>query len=573
LAYNQREYAYKAGIEMDLNNYTASHGAKKFYREVNHRVFVNRSLHLEKIKFFGFDMDYTLAEYKSPELESAAFKFAIERLISMGYPSAISDFEYDSKFAIRGLWFDTLHGNFLKVDPYGNILVCVHGFEFLKTHEIYDLYPNKFVQLNEQRIYVLNSLFNQPETYLLACIVDYFSNSKEFTKTPDGVKKNADDLFMPYRSIHTDIRHAFDWVHDQGSLKKETLSNLDKYIMKDERLPLLFDRMREHNKKIFLLTNSDYQYTDKIMDYLFDVKSANGRKWTKYFDYIVVDARKPLFFSEGTILRQVDTKTGALKIGAHVGPIEPGRVYSGGSCDVFTQLIGAKGRDVLYVGDHIFGDILKSKKKRGWRTFLVIPELQRELEVWENKNDLFVKLQVLDIQLGDLYKDLDSSTNIKPDLTQLRTDIRKTIHEMDMSYGILGSLFRCGSRQTHFANQVTRFADIYGSTCLNLFYYPFCYMFRAPAMLMSHESTVEHTSLFDISTNVSLNEALKRLQAKQLAKLNDAQKQATDEIKKADEEQKRKVERKDSQVPHSKPAQPTEITHDADFDSDEADSN
>lgn len=25
------------------------------------RIFVNRSLHLEKIKFFGFDMDYTLA--------------------------------------------------------------------------------------------------------------------------------------------------------------------------------------------------------------------------------------------------------------------------------------------------------------------------------------------------------------------------------------------------------------------------------------------------------------------------------------------------------------------------------
>lgn len=165
-------------------------------------------------------------------------------------------------------------------------------------------------------------------------------------------------------------------------MKKETLANLDKYVIRDERLPLLFDRMREHEKKIFLLTNSDYQYTEKIMDFLFSVESAKGRKWTEYFDYIVVDARKPLFFGEGTILRQVDTNTGALKIGAHVGPIERGRVYSGGSCDVFTQLIGAKGRDVLYVGDHIFGDILKSKKKRGWRTFLVIPELQRELEVW-----------------------------------------------------------------------------------------------------------------------------------------------------------------------------------------------
>ena len=26
-----------------------------------YRIFVNRSLHLEKIKFYGFDMDYTLA--------------------------------------------------------------------------------------------------------------------------------------------------------------------------------------------------------------------------------------------------------------------------------------------------------------------------------------------------------------------------------------------------------------------------------------------------------------------------------------------------------------------------------
>ena len=33
------------------------------------RVFVNRSLHLEKIKYYGFDMDYTLAEYKSPDFE------------------------------------------------------------------------------------------------------------------------------------------------------------------------------------------------------------------------------------------------------------------------------------------------------------------------------------------------------------------------------------------------------------------------------------------------------------------------------------------------------------------------
>ena len=42
------------------------------------RVFVNRSLHLEKIKYYGFDMDYTLAEYKSPEFEVFFFFFDCE---------------------------------------------------------------------------------------------------------------------------------------------------------------------------------------------------------------------------------------------------------------------------------------------------------------------------------------------------------------------------------------------------------------------------------------------------------------------------------------------------------------
>lgn len=33
------------------------------------RIFVNRSLHLENIKYYGFDMDYTIAEYLSPQYE------------------------------------------------------------------------------------------------------------------------------------------------------------------------------------------------------------------------------------------------------------------------------------------------------------------------------------------------------------------------------------------------------------------------------------------------------------------------------------------------------------------------
>lgn len=43
--------------------------------------------------------------------------------------------------------------------------------------EIYELYPNKFLSLDESRVYVLNTLFNLPETYLLACLIDLFTHT------------------------------------------------------------------------------------------------------------------------------------------------------------------------------------------------------------------------------------------------------------------------------------------------------------------------------------------------------------------------------------------------------------
>ncbi|CAO1353294.1 unnamed protein product [Diamesa serratosioi] len=477
------EYSHKAGYK----------------RESTHRIFVNRSLHLENIKFYGFDMDYTLAEYKSPQYERLGFDLIKNRLVSLGYPSEIMLFEYDPSFPIRGLWFDSHFGNLLKVDAYGNILVCVHGFEFLKHSQVYELYPNKFLQLDESRVYVLNTLFNLPETYLLACLVDFFTNSPQYTREKTGVK--CGELLLSFKSIFQDVRGAVDWVHIQGDLKSKTIENLDHYVKKDPRLPMVLTRIRESGAKVFLLTNSDYNFTNKIMSYLFDYPHGARledphKDWKNYFDTIVVDARKPLFFGEGTILRQVNTVTGALNVGTYLGSLQEGQVYSGGSCDVFTSLIGAKGKDVLYVGDHIFGDILKSKKIRGWRTFLIVPELVQELHVWTDKCQLFAELQNLDVKLGDLYKNLDSSAKEKPDISKVRTSIRDVTHKMDLSYGMMGSLFRSGSRQTFFSSQVVRYADLYAATFLNLIYYPFSYMFRAPAMLLPHESTVAHEQRF-----------------------------------------------------------------------------
>ncbi|MEQ2173179.1 Cytosolic purine 5'-nucleotidase [Goodea atripinnis] len=73
-----------------------------------------------------------------------------------------------------------------------------------------------------------------------------------------------------------------------------------------------------------------------------------------------------------------------------------------------------------------------------------------------------------------------------------------------MCYGMMGSLFRSGSRQTLFASQVMRYADLYAASFINLLYYPFSYLFRAAHVQMPHESTVEHSHVNLIDTESPL---------------------------------------------------------------------
>ncbi|XP_064163263.1 cytosolic purine 5'-nucleotidase-like isoform X2 [Anguilla rostrata] len=494
-------------------------------RDYHHRVFVNRSLNLENIRCYGFDMDYTLAMYKSPDYEELGYELLMERLVSIGYPHELLQYKYNPSFPTRGLVFDNSFGNLLKVDSHGNILICVHGFRFLKGEQIEDYYPNRFIQrYNTERFYILNTLFNLSETYLYACLVDFFTNCSRYVNWQTGYKHG--DLFMSFKSMFQDVRDAMDYMHETGTLKKKTLRNMEKYIVRDERLPLLLTRIKEV-AKVFLATNSDYSYTEAIMEYLLDFPQFHKpgtpkRSWRSYFDLIVVDTRKPLFFAGGTVLRQVDTDTGKLRIGTYTGGLKHGTVYSGGSSDMVCDLLDVKGKDILYVGDHIFGDILKSKKRQGWKTCLVVPELAKELQVWTENSYLFEELKNLDIYLAKMYKHLDSGSKVCPDINTIQAEIKKLTRGMDMCYGMMGSLMRCGSRQTLFASQLMRYADLYTESCLSLLYYPFNYLFRAPPLLMPHESALEHCPLdLNLSELSVANHVLKVTDAKEEVESND----------------------------------------------------
>lgn len=126
----------------------------------------------------------------------------------------------------------------------------------------------------------------------------------------------------------------------------------------------------------------------------------------------------------------------------------------------------------------------------------VVPELEHELSIWTERHALFDQIAEFDVRLAKLYKNLDASSSSSngPEILEAVKAIRNKTHEMDQAYGILGSLFRSGSRTTFFASQAERYADLYSASPYNLLYYPSFYFFRAPMMLLPHESTVDHLS-------------------------------------------------------------------------------
>ncbi|CAM5137314.1 unnamed protein product, partial [Natator depressus] len=80
---------------------------------------------------------------------------------------------------------------------------------------------------------------------------------------------------------------------------------------------------------------------------------------------------------------------------------------------------------------------------------------------------------------------LESGSSERLDISSIKHQTQKVTHEMDMCYGKMGSLFRCGSRQTLFANQLMRYADLYATSFINFLYYPFSYLFRATPVLVA----------------------------------------------------------------------------------------
>ncbi|MEM7157404.1 MAG: HAD-IG family 5'-nucleotidase [Myxococcota bacterium] len=334
------------------------------------RIFTNRDLNLDRVSHMGFDMDYTLAIYRQDGIEELSLVATLDKLVSRGYPDKLREIDADSRFAIRGLVFDKHLGNVIKLDRHGYVGRAYHGRRLLSREERRSIYRVQRLGQEKERFAEVDTLFELPEVTLCAEIVELIDNNPELW--PGSSPPSYPEMWQ-------DVRECIDESHRDGSIKDLIARDPGRYIDRDSDLPETLHKLRSAGKKLFVLTNSFFPYTNVVMSYLLNDSSPSYSDWLAYFDWVVVGSGKPGFFGDERPFQELDRDGKA--VGAPRQEVQRGKIYQGGNQQVLQRSFGVYPDEVLYVGDHIYGDIVRSKKSSGWRTALIVQELQHELAV------------------------------------------------------------------------------------------------------------------------------------------------------------------------------------------------
>jgi HAD superfamily 5'-nucleotidase-like hydrolase len=474
-------------------------------------VYVNRNLKLDQIQVVGFDMDYTLAIYNQAKIEELSVLATLHKLVTTkGYPEAIRQLRYDPALGIRGLVVDQQTGNVFKPDRYGTPGGVRHGHRRVAPEEVAALYQRERMRLGDPRYAWIDSLFALPEAVLYVNLVAFF----------DGFAGRKPS----YAQLWRDIRECIDLAHRDGSIKSIVAADMRAFIERDPGLAETLHRFRSSGKRLFLLTNSDWSYTNPVMTYLLDGFLPAYPSWRNYFDIIVVSGAKPAFFTEERPFLEIDAD-GDGDGGAGVrsdGPFVRGRVYTGGNLREFEERARARGAEVLYIGDHIYGDMLRSRKSSAWRTAMILQELEHEVTTHDRAlpelnrlDDLERQLRHLDAEIGDKQMVLRSlqrrdgapidgitsgqrvpaKRTVKEMLDRMRAELRAGMvehrrleAELDATFNPhWGPMFREGHEISKFGEQVEAYACVYTSRVSNFRFYSPSRHFRGPRDRMPHE--------------------------------------------------------------------------------------
>jgi len=466
------------------------------------QIFVNRTLRLESIRHIGFDLDWTLADYERLPLEQLTFELALDRLVSYNaYPDVVLRAQFRPDFPRRGLMIDKEAGTVLRMNRHRYVNLAYFGRERLGRQDLKRLYRYEPNQPSSERFYHLDSLFELPEANLYSELIDLAN------------RDDGHDLPSSWQ-LFDDVRAAIDWVHRHGSLKRRVMSDLPRYLKRDPEVAYALLRLAIGGRRLFLLTNSGWEYANALCSFLFDDLLPGLKSWRELFDLVLVESHKPDFFRTDKPFVELDS-TGS-PITSTAKP-EWGRIYQEGSLQGLMRLIGEPGEKVLYVGDHIYGDIVSSKLESTWRTALIVRELEAEITKRSQIADQIQRDRKLKQQLSDLGYEMDhlrdllllhqhrleqkqQSTDEAYEVLRARYEgvivehrqvLREQAHWADHTARQFnpywGSFFKQGNSKTRFSGQLETYSCLYTSRVSNFAYYGSNHYFRVTRDPMMHE--------------------------------------------------------------------------------------
>jgi HAD superfamily 5'-nucleotidase-like hydrolase len=220
-----------------------------------------------------------------------------------------------------------------------------------------------------------------------------------------------------YEDLWKDVRECVDSCHNDGVIKDQVAVNPSKYIVHDPEIVPMLQHLKQHGKKVFLLTNSLFDYTHVVMNYIEGQKKGDQKdfNWIQLFDLVIVGACKPSFMINDRLsLFRVHIHEDSLGNEDDVPDdadafLKKGKVFQGGTWQHLHKLMGLSSGDrILYVGDHMYSDILRSKRTLGWRTCLVIPELTSEIFYYKSQRPQALEIVKLRRQQEEIEQRLDA---------------------------------------------------------------------------------------------------------------------------------------------------------------------
>lgn len=449
-------------------------------------VFINRVLNLKHIKVIGFDMDYTLVRYNAERFEELTHRLACDRLASRyGYPEAVRNLEFDFNRAIVGLVIDIRNGNLLQVSRHSKVKLAYHGLQILDYKEQRDTYQEMAIDLRSPDFRSLDTSFAISNGVLFSQLVE--------------LKKQGENI-PSYSQIADDVNNCIDILHQDDSIKSVLISDFGKYVIQDPDVSAMLERFADYGKKLMIITNSDYAYTKRLLDYAIDPFLRKYESWKDLFEIVITFADKPRFFERKGRFLRIDAETGLMS--NHEGKIVKG-VYQGGWFGKLQEDLGYSGSEILYLGDHIYGDVVSIKKTCNWRTALVLGDLEAEMEglkkaapVQKEIEKLMAEKQALETEINGLDMDRHEGKKVPQGIINGLFDkideLNSRISELLQQYRTFfnpywGEILRAGYDESRYAEQVEKYACIYMTKVSDLYQYSPKTYFRPYHRTMPHE--------------------------------------------------------------------------------------